>query len=201
MASIASVRAFLALTAFHVAVAGAEEAFSPQDYPVDRYSHIWTSSPFVAATETVAESQPLAARFKLNGIAKINGEDIVFLLDRTAIKEFSIRKSKPNPEFSQVELVSVENGGTTESMKVRIKSGGEVGDLTYDKTAMTAPTQNNMAAISNTNPVPPLPNGGIPVPPQPGGQGQSVQNPAGNNGGPRPVRVIRRPRIKADGNP
>lgn len=200
MASCASICAFIALTAPTVVVANANESFNPQDHTVERYEHIWTSSPFVAATESVAESQPLANRFALKGVAQIDGRDVVFLFDRTAIKEFSLTKDST---INEVQLVSVENGGTLETLKVRIKSGGEVGDLTYDKNSIPAPAAPSVAsAIPNANPVPPMPSGGIPVPPpQVASQNPSVQRPAGNNGAPRPVRVIRRPKIKTDGAP
>lgn len=159
---------------------GDAAGFQPAQRPISRYEHIWTSSPFVAASTSTQAEQPLASRFGLTGYARFNGGEVAFLFDRVKLQRFSVSKDQGEGD---VRLLSVEDTGDIKALRVKIKAGSETGELGYDASLATAgvsgPDQNLQAAV----PVPP------PVPPPTANTGRPGVNP----GSPvRPPRVIRR---------
>ena len=96
----------------------------PPPRGIDRYEHIWKTSPFVAVAEVNPQAESLASRYAVTGFARVGASEVVFLLDRKGLVRFSLSKDQPK---NGVELVSLQNSGDLKTLGATIRSGGEVG--------------------------------------------------------------------------
>jgi hypothetical protein len=190
---IASVFLILA-TARYAHAADPAASDGPTERSLDRYTHIWTAKPFVAATVVTPQAESVVQRYAITGYAQFGGSDVLFLLDRTTLSRFTVTEQKPD---SGVELLAVTEKDDANHLKARIRAGGEVAEVAYDAAATGMPTGGDnpaMAAVGNPNSNPAgasPPALGGPAPNQVAGQRRTVA-------APRPVRVIqRRPPIKS----
>lgn len=108
----------------------------PPPFPVSRYASLWERSPF--QLESIAppvESAGLAQKYALTGIAQVNGEPIVFLLDRaTQIRHMVEKKANK----AGLALVRVNMEKKSDDSTAVVSQGGEVGVVKFDVAAVTA---------------------------------------------------------------
>jgi hypothetical protein len=113
---------------------GAEADFTPHQYEEDRYSLIWERSPFVVGQPVVASSS-VAQRFALTGMAALQDEPVVFVLDRQSLSRIMVTR-QPNP--AGIALVSVERHADPLKSQATIRVGNEVLRISYDPAALQA---------------------------------------------------------------
>lgn len=101
---------------------------APDTHPIERYAHIWQSSPFVVATEITPGSEALANRFALTGAARIGESDIIFIIDRQTLKRFPVAQGKTE---NGVELVAIQRSDNIRQLSATIRSGGEMAEIRY----------------------------------------------------------------------
>jgi hypothetical protein len=167
--------------------------YTPNQYEVDRYEHIWQRSPFVIETKIVSESAGLAERFALTGIAVINGTPMVSLLDRSTNARMMVA---PNLPSQGVEVITVDQQPNPRNSSVTIKLGAEQASLRFEVASLNRvqegappiPGQNGASAAQRPIPIVQQINAPVPQVTQPGMQGQPPSPPA--------TRVIRRTLIK-----
>lgn len=161
---------------------------------LDRYTHIWTAKPFVAATVVSPQAESLAQRYAITGYGQFGGTDVVFILDRVSLNRFTISQER---EENGVALLDVAEKDDATRLKAKIRIAGEVAELTYDPGVagiMTAGVDNPVMAPSGQ---PPIPNPNTGMPPQVGMPSQNQVTPVRRTGAPRPVRVIQRKSIQS----
>ncbi len=165
--------------------AGAEEAdfddgLVAPAFPLSRYEMLWERSPFQLESIAPPEmSEGLAQRYALTGIAEINGEPIVFVMERATQNRVMVRSDSENGDLSLVQVdVQAKYGESTAT----VRSGAEVGVVKFDATAgMPAIPQVGMPGmpVPGRPPQPGMPQAGVPQPvpgvPQPGVPGQPAQ--------------------------
>lgn len=164
--------------------------WEPVDYSLERYEHIWKSSPFVAATETAPKGGSIALRYSVTGFAQIGDTEMVFLFDRIGLSRFSVTKDTPE---NGVELLEVAEQTEVSPLGAKIRVNGEVAEISYDASLATSDMTTSPARNGSQAPsIPPPPNG------------QNLQNSQGvvapgspvqvseKAAVPRPTRVIRR---------
>ena len=149
----------------------------PPPRGIDRYEHLWKTSPFVAVAEVNPQAESLASRYAVTGFARVGASEVVFLLDRKGLVRFSLSKDQPK---NGVELVSLQNSGDLKTLGATIRSGGEVAVIACDV---------NPPDVSAQAPAPNPADGGKPVQvvrssAQPGAPGSEVV--------PKPTRIIKR---------
>lgn len=110
----------------------------PPQRGIDRYAHIWKTSPFVAIAEVNPQSESLASRYAVTGFARVGESEVVFVLDRKGLTRFSLSKDQPK---NGVELVSLQNSGDLKTLGATIRSGGEVAVIACDVNAAAAGAQ------------------------------------------------------------
>ncbi|MFZ4683300.1 MAG: hypothetical protein ACOYMS_12415 [Terrimicrobiaceae bacterium] len=154
--------------------------WAPPQRGIERYEHIWKTSPFVAIAEVNPQSESLASRYAVTGFARVGANEVVFVLDRKGLTRFSLSKDQPK---NGVELVSLQNSGDLKTLGATIRSGGEVAVIACD---VSAPDPNaqavapNPAGAGNQSQV-------VKVSSQPAAPGSEVV--------PRPNRIIKRKTI------
>lgn len=180
------------LTCGFVSLGVADEVTGPSERSLDRYTHIWTAKPFVAATVVTPQAESLAQRYAITGYGHFSGSDVVFLLDRVSLSRFTVTNER---EENGVALLDVTEKENANGLKARIKIGGEVAELAYDPgtagMAMAGAETPNLAA-NVPNPVPTANMGTMPQAAMP----NQVQ-PQRRGAAPRPVRVIQRKPIQS----
>ena len=198
--------AFVALLAGLVSTGLAADAgkgaFAPPTYPADRYAVIWKRSPFIVETVAVQQSAGLATKYSLVGMATLDNQPVVFLLDRNANDPAKARilisKAHPSPAqiAARLELVSISIDRDPRKSSVVVKQGSEQAALPFDVSSLPA-TGPAPASANATQPLP-----GIPLPGAPAGvtpqQPLAIPPPpaaTGPNGAPVPTRRIIRPAI------
>lgn len=127
-------------------------------FPLSRYEDLWKNSPFQLesiAPPTVSEG--LAQRYALTGIAHIDGEPLVFLMERATQQRLMLEKKG---EKGGISLVQVDEQKKYDESTATIRRGGEVGVIKFD-----------VSASSVGQP--------MPMPAVPGMPGASAQPPAG----------------------
>lgn len=106
---------------------------TPPPFPLSRYAPLWERSPF--QLESIAppvESLGLAQKFALTGIAQINGEPIVFLLERATQLRHMLDKKTNTAGLS---LVQVDMQQKYADSTAVVRQGAEVGVVKFDATA------------------------------------------------------------------
>jgi len=130
-------------------------------------------SPF--SLPTAEESSPLAERFSLTGAADLNGDPLVFVLDRTSQNRQMLSK-KPNAQ--NMSLLEYLPNPDPRKMKATIQVDGQVATISYNEPA--AQTQQ------------PAQPGKMGQPPKQTGQVNRPQQPDGV-ASPRPTTVVNVP--------
>jgi len=169
----------------------------PRD--LSSFQQLIKHSPF--SLPTAEESSPLADRYAVTGIVNINGEEQIFVFDRTDQSRELIGR-KPNTK--NMSLVSLIREGNSAPQKVSISVGNETGTIGFLEStqqqgappAQAAPgsVAAGIPGIQNTQPGVRLPQ--LPPLPQLPGASQSQQIPKGVQPG-QGRRIIRRPVITA----
>jgi hypothetical protein len=89
---------------------------------------MWEKSPFQLKSEAPPEmSEGLAQRYVLTGIAEIDGEPIVFLMERATQNRVMVRR-----EGGEMNLVEVKIEAKYADSSAVIRRGGEVGVVKFD---------------------------------------------------------------------
>ncbi len=150
-------------------------AWAPAVFDVDRYRHVWTSSPFVVATELTPVSPGLGERYLLTGYAQFDNKFTAFLFDRNSMSRITVRTGE---ETAGVKLVSINGPDDVKTAVAIIESEGQVGNIRHGQ-----PTDDGGVAAADPN-IPRSP--GMPPPPA---MASAAPNQPGRNTV-RPRRVI-----------
>lgn len=146
-----------------------ESGYSPQTRDVDRYHLIWERSPFVVGQPATA-SEGSVGRFALTGMAALQDEPVVFVLDRKSLSRVMVTRE---PNSMGMSLVLVQRDADPLKSEAIIRVGPEQIRIAYDPEAMKTPDVS---------------------PAQPSQQTVSANEAsAPASGVPRPARTIRRP--------
>lgn len=141
---LCAIAAFLGLRGIAIA-----EPWAPPVYGIERYAHIWESSPFIVATELAPVSPALADRYVVTGYARLDGEATVFLFDRNTMSRLTIRTGQ---EINGVKLISIKNPENLKSCVAVISAAGQIGNVKYD----SVPEQGSPAVADASAPdIPP----------------------------------------------
>lgn len=141
-----------------------EPTFSPPQFGIERYEHIWEQSPFVVETQVIAQSEGLEARYSLTGLGSVGDTPVAFLLDKNSLVRFSVAKDDAEPT-NGVELVSIELDRDPHQSTATIRVGSEQAAIAYDPAALAVSAQPNAAASA---PMPaPVPTSSVPAPTTP----------------------------------
>jgi hypothetical protein len=169
----------------------------PRD--LSSFQQLLKHSPF--SLPTAEESSPLADRYAMTGIVTINGEEQIFVFDRTDQSRELIGR-KPNAK--NMSLVSLIQDGNTAPQKASILVGGQTGTIGFLESTQQQVAPSAQAAPGSVAAGIPGPQGSQPgvrlpqLPPLPKlpGASQSQQTPQGAQPA-QGRRIIRRPVITA----
>ncbi len=113
-----------------------DDGVTPQPFPLSRYAPLWERSPFqLESIAPPAESAGLAQKFALTGIAQINGEPIIFLLERATLLRHMLDKKTNTAGLS---LVQVDMQQKYAESTAVVRQGAEVGVVKFDPSTSTA---------------------------------------------------------------
>jgi hypothetical protein len=157
--------------------------WTPVQYPLERYEHVWKSAPFIAASEVTPQGESITQRYVVTGLARVGKANVVFLFDRKNLSRFSIGTGAPS---ENVELVEVSNSEELSLLRVRIKSQGQVAEVGFDASvAALEPGNPSLGQASAVSAPPVLPSSS---------SVQAISPPVANvsASGNKPVRIIRR---------
>ncbi|MEI6491399.1 MAG: hypothetical protein WCO94_02540 [Verrucomicrobiota bacterium] len=154
----------------------------PRD--IARFQFLMDRSPF--SLPTAEESSPIADRYTLTGAASLNGEPLIFVLDKTTQEHHMLSKSSNKTNMGLVEYLPDPD---PRHMRATIKINGQTATISYAEpvavqgqqpqvTAMTSSNQNPTAVVN-------APSGQVVAP----GSPPNMQQP---NSQPPQRRVIRR---------
>ncbi len=114
----------------------AEEPATPPeggDFPLSRYAALWTRSPFqLESIAPTPQSEGIGQRFALTGIAQIDGEPIVFVMERSTQERSMVKKDGSKAGLSLVQI-DVQQKYADSTATVRLD--GEVGTIKFDAMA------------------------------------------------------------------
>jgi hypothetical protein len=168
-----------------------------QSRDLGQFSGLLKRSPF--SLPTVEESAPLAQRFSLTGAVALDGENQIFVLDKTTLKRERV-SAAPGP--SGLQLVEFLPDPDPRKMRATIRLGDQTATIAFTPNAApsgappSAAAAENGAAKSSAPPVASAPS----APPAAAASAQVSPPPAGEDSAKKPGRiVIRRPKIS--GNP
>ena len=111
-------------------------------FPADRYSTLWTKSPFAIATPDAAETSP---DYSLVGVAQFDGVTYVSLIDRKSQEHFVLSSDKP---VRNLTLVSVAHGPTGTS--ALIQRNGETLALRQEQGPVAAAASPDATNVAET---------------------------------------------------
>jgi len=122
-------------------------SLAPWERPRDisSFQQLLKQSPF--SLPTAEESSPLADRYAMTGILTIDGEEQIFLFDRTDQSRELITK-KPNSK--NISLVSLVREGVSNPTKASIRVGTETGTIGFMEAVQTNPDHQTKAPVSST---------------------------------------------------
>lgn len=157
----------------------------PRD--LSQFQFLMDRSPF--SLPTAEETSPLADRYSLTGAASLNGEPMIFVLDKTTQEHHMLSKTANKLDMGLVEYLPDPD---PRHMRATVKINGQTATLAYSEppavqnqqpgappTPGTAPTNQNPTAVVNPPPGQVLAAGAPP-------------NMQQSNGQPPQRRVIRR---------
>ncbi len=163
--------------------AAADDVIAPA-FPVSRYAVLWERSPFQLESIAPPEvSAGLAQQYALTGIAEINNEPIVFLLERTTQLRHMLDKKTNTAGLSLVQIDMKEKYGDSTAV---IRKGAEVGVVKFEPTTAlpstpSAPVPQQGGRVMRGAQQPGAPQASIPGQ-SAGGQGISAPMPGANPG-------------------
>lgn len=73
----------------------------------------------------------MANRFAITGFARKGSDEMLFIFDRKGLRRFVLSKATPSDGF---EILSVHEGESIRDLKVKVRTEGEVVEITYDPT-------------------------------------------------------------------
>jgi hypothetical protein len=151
---------------------------------ISSFQELLKRSPF--SLPTAEESSPLGDRYAMTGIITIDGEEQVFIFDRTDQSRSMIGK-KPNEK--NISLVSLIREGNDAPTKASIRVGGDTGTIGFMEAAQPK---------TGTPPAPGSPLAGV-VPGAPPGVTMPALPPLPQQPSMQPPtrRIIRRPIVNA----
>lgn len=155
---------------------------------ISMFSKLLSHSPF--SLPTAEESSPLAERYALTGIITLNGEDQVFVFDRTD-QSRELLTAKPNAKNMSL-LTLVREGKNP--VKASIRIGGDVGTIGFMEVVNAAPTAQQAAPAPGSAASANAPAPGVKLPALPPLPKSPASNPQGR-------RIIRRPVVTAPQTP
>ncbi len=158
---------------------------------IGQFQFLLDRSPF--SLPTAEESSPLADRFSLTGAVGLDGEALVFVLDKNTQTRHMVSK-EPNSE--NIGLVEFLPDPDPRRMRATIRVNGEIATISYAE-----PTADpNAMASGHMAPgqMPQIPNGAAISPPVPGTPNLTA---GGTQPQPPPRRVIRRRIISGQTGP
>jgi len=122
----------------------------PRD--LSQFQFLLDRSPF--SLPTAEESSPIADRYTLTGVVSINGEPMVFVLDKTTQERHMLTKT---PNKLDMGLVDYLPDPDPRRMHATIKINGQIATLSYSEPVavqgqQSAAPQNTGAAPQNQNP-------------------------------------------------
>lgn len=165
-----------------IARAGDPEIFDPPAAQAERYRSVWEKAPFAAWAPAASPPQgaSLSQRFVLAGMATLNDEPLIFVLDRQSLARIVVTKKG---DASGLRLVSVDSNSDPKQASATVRLGAEQDVIHYDLATLQSVTQSaDQAAAKNSG-------GAPPIAPNPDTQAQVL--PAA--GPPRNTRVIKKP--------
>ena len=157
----------------------------PRDFA--RFQFLLDRSPF--SLPTAEESSPVAERYTLTGAVSINGDPLVFVLDKTTQERHMLSKT---PNKLDMALVDYMPDPDPRRMHATIKVSGQLATISYSEPAAVQGQQQGAPQIPGPMPQNPNPTAVVNPPPGQavaGGTAQNVQQP---NAQPPQRRVIRR---------
>lgn len=180
---------FAAFYGVSCAVLSAQEApantYAPEQYETERYRHLWEKSPFVTEKPVVTEkSGGLAQRFVLTGVASMQDQPIIFVLDRQSLARVTVTNE---PNQMGLSLVSVQPNNDPKQSLATIRLGAEEGIIRYDLAALESVNKTSESG----EPRPPVVSSPSAPPPAEARPANAQTN---TNMPPLPARTIRRPR-------
>jgi hypothetical protein len=158
---------------------------------MDNFRALLDRSPF--SLPTAEEAAPGAERFFLTGAATINGEPVVFVLDKNTQVRHMLGRT---PNAANSKLLEYTPSPDPKNMRARIRIEGmdvSVGYSDFGSESGAVPQQSPGAPPMMVPPGQPPQQAGIPAPPQPPvPPQQNVQQSTGAQDAQPPRRVIRR---------
>ena len=188
---ILSLRAEVGAGGLFPALSGSSASSWERPRDISSFGQLLKHSPF--SLPTAEESSPLAERYAMTGIITIDGEEQIFLFDRTDQSRDLITK-KPNSK--NISLVSLVREGVSSPIKASIRVGGETGTVGFIESAQSkgvpAPpaAPGSMAAGIGAAGPNPAPQSGVAMPALPPLPQQPTAPPPSR-------RIIRRPIVTA----
>ena len=127
-----------------------EPADAPWEQPRDiaAFQSLLARSPF--SLPTAEESSPLAERFSLTGAVDINGETMVFVIDRTTQARQMLSK-KPNQRMSLVEYLP---NLDPRKMKAIVQVDGQIATIAFNDTVAPQPASPGPSPSPGQTPLP-----------------------------------------------
>jgi len=174
--------------AFTLGVSHAQTPAWETPREIATFSKLLSHSPF--SLPTAEESSPLAERYAVTGIITINGEDQVFVFDRTD-QSRELLTAKPNAK--NMSLLSLVREGKN-PIKASIRIGSEVGTIGFMEAVNVAAVVQPGAPAPGSPASANAPAPGVKLPALPPLPKSPASNPQGR-------RIIRRPVVSAPQTP
>ena len=109
------------------------------------FQSLLARSPF--SLPTAEESSPLAERFSLTGAADINGETMVFVIDRTTQNRQMVKKANAQTAPQSMTLVEYMPDPDPRKMKATIRVDGQISTIAFSESAMDPQQQAQQPAV------------------------------------------------------
>ena len=139
----------LVFSLISVAVMARNEDSWAQPREISRFQFLMDRSPF--SLPTAEETSPLADRYTLTGAASLNGEPMIFVLDKTTQEHHMISKTSSKPGMGLVEYLPDPD---PRRMRATIKVNGQTATISYSEPAAVQGQQPQNATMAVTNPNP-----------------------------------------------
>ncbi|MGC3990380.1 MAG: hypothetical protein QM796_12005 [Chthoniobacteraceae bacterium] len=125
---------------------GTDEPAIPEMFPSSHYTKLIQRSPFSPASVDVAVADvtpDFAANLYVTGLAKIGGQDCVFIRSRDQQKNYMLMGKDPGPDG--VTLVGVNWASDVGKSEVRIKQGAQEATVKFDEALIHTALPANVA--------------------------------------------------------
>ncbi|MDX2080799.1 MAG: hypothetical protein SFU53_08445 [Terrimicrobiaceae bacterium] len=156
-----------------------------QPRELSSFQFLLERSPF--SLPTAEESSPLADRYAVTGAVSINGEPLVFVMDRNTQERHMISKTTPKADVNLVEFLPDPD---PKRMRATIRVNGEIATLSYSEPGPDPTQMQGGQTTAIPQPMPqPVPGAPPAVNAQPGAPAMTVTRPGDQQ---PPRRIIRR---------